>query len=198
MKYLYWFAAAVVIALGVYLSTHISLEPQSISKIEFTQVSIPEEFGKMIFERVRREVKQAPIIFVGVTPGQIEDLELWRGFFEANQEPGSRYDVIVVESMLPYVEIFNNGMHLPIKEDMTRLVDGIQKARAQGLRVAVIGPHIYSSQLIKNNPVFHLKVDYKVDVTSFTVTKFPLTRDQEEHFEPKCIDGGAVDPAGTS
>lgn len=198
MKYLYWLAAAFVIAVGIYFSTQFSVQPQSISKISFAQVSTPEDFGKQVFEHLHEEVKKAPVVVLGVTPNQIEDLELWRGFFEANQAPDSKYDVIVVESMLPYVEIFNNGMHLQVKDEMPRLVEGIQKARAQGLRVAVIVPNIYSSQLISKNPVARLKEEFKIDITSFVVSKFPLTREQEEGFEPKCFDGGNVDPAGTS
>lgn len=202
MKYLYWLGAIVVVALGIYFSTQfsklVSVEERSILKIKFTQVAVPEDFGKLVFEHLREEVKASPVLFLGVTPNQIEDLELWRGFMEANQEPGSRYDVIVVESMLPYVEIFNNGMHLQIKEDIARLAEGIQKARSQGLRVAVIVPNIYSVQLIPNNPVMRLHDEFKLQATSLTVAKFPLTRDQEKVFEPKCIDSGEVDPAGTS
>lgn len=198
MKYIYWLGAVAVIALGVYFSTQMSVKPQSISKLEFSQFLTPEEFGKTIFETLRREIKAAPVLVLGVTPNQIEDLELWRGFLEANQEKDSKYDVIVVESMLPYVEIFNSGMHLQTKEEMPRLVEGINKARAQGLRVAIIVPNIYASQLIKENPVDRLKEEFKIAVTSLTVSKFPLTRDQEASFSPSCPTGGATDPAGTS
>ncbi|MDG0815233.1 hypothetical protein [Bdellovibrio svalbardensis] len=198
MKYFYWLGAAAVIALGIYFSTQISVKPQSLSKLELTQVAVPEDLGKLVFENLRREVKAAPVLMLGVTPNQIEDLELWRGFLEANQEQGSKYDLIVVESMLPYVEIFNNGMHLQVKDEMPRMVEGINKALAQGLRVVIIVPSIYASQLIKSNPVSRLKEEFKVDVTSMSVSKFPLTREQEASFDPACSAGGAVDPAGTS
>jgi len=198
MKYIYWIAAVLVIALGVYFSIQFTIAPQSIPKINFSQVAQPEQLGKGVFERLRLEIREAPVVLLGVTPNKIEDVELWRGFFEANQEAGSKYDVIVVESMLPYVEIFPTAMHLQVKEDMPRLVEGIKKAREQGLRVAVIVPNIYSSQLIKNNPASNLKTQYNLDITSFSISKFPVTREQESTFEPLCVDGGAVDPAGTS
>ncbi|MBO9666676.1 MAG: hypothetical protein J7501_07655 [Bdellovibrio sp.] len=198
MKYLYWVGAVAVVALGVYFSMNFSVGPESLPKINFTQVSVPEEMGQQVFEKLRAEVKAAPILILGVTPNKIEDMELWRGFFEANQEQGSKYDVIIVEPMLPYVELFNGGIYVPMKEDMPRFVDGIQKAREKGLRVAAVVPNIYASQLIENNPVSKVKADYKLDVTSLSVSNFPVTRAQEEVFEPKCIDGGAVDPAGTS
>lgn len=198
MKYLYWVGAVAVIALGIYISMSLSVGPESLPKIEFTQVSTPEDMGKAVFEKLREEIKAAPIAILGVTPNKIEDMELWRGFFETNQEAGLKYDVIIVEPMLPYVELFNSGVYIAMKEEMPRLVEGINKARAEGLRVAVVVPNIYASQLLDANPVAKLKTDYKLDVTSFSVSNFPVTRQQEEAFTPKCIDGGAVDPQGTS
>ncbi len=197
MKYFYWFCAIAVIALGIYFAANFSIQPQSIGKIKFSQVSTPEEFGKAVYERLRLEVREAPIVLLGVTPNQIEDMELWRGFFEANQEPGSKYDMIVVEPMLPYVELFNSNMRIDIKEETARFVEGVKKAREEGLRVAVIVPNIYSSQLLKKNPANRLKDEYKLDVVSFSVTKFPVTREQEQVFEPKCTIEEGKDLAGT-
>lgn len=197
MKYLYWFGATAVLALGLYFSMKVSDQPQSIPKIKFSQFSNPEEFGKEVFEKLRLEIRESPIVFLGVTPNKIEDMEFWRGFLEANQEKGFKYDVIVVEPMLPYVELFDSNMRIDIKEELSRFAEGVKKARAEGLRVAVIVPNIYSSQLIQKNPVSRLKVDYNLDAVSFSVTKFPVTLEQEESFDPKCVFEEGKDLAGT-
>lgn len=197
MKYLYWLGAAFVIALGIYLSMQVSVQPKSTSKIQFSQFSTAEEFGKVVFEKLKSDVKSAPVVLLGVTPNKIEDMEFWRGFLEANQEKGLRYDVVVVEPLLPYVELFNSSMRIDIKEEMPRFVEGINKARAEGLRVAVIVPNIYSSQLITKNPASRLKEEFKLDVVSFSVTKFPVTLEQEESFDPRCVFEEGKDFAGT-
>ncbi|WP_413612705.1 hypothetical protein [Bdellovibrio sp. HCB-110] len=197
MKYFYWICATAVIALGIYFAMNFSIQPQSIPKIKFSQVHTPEELGKGVYERLRLEVKEAPVVLLGVTPNKIEDMELLRGFFEANQEPGSKYDVIVVEPMLPYVELFSSNMRIDIKAEMDRFVEGVKKARAEGLRVAAIVPNVYSSQLLKKNPANRLKDEYKLDIVSFSVTKFPVTREQEQFFEPKCELEEGKDLAGT-
>ncbi len=36
-----------------------------------------------------------------------------------------------------------------------------------------------------------------MDVVSFSITKFPVTREQEESFEPKCAFEESKDLAGT-
>lgn len=198
MKYLYWVSAVAVLVLGVFLSMNFSSQQETQSKINFSQVSIPEDFGKSVFTQLRQEIKDSPVIFLGVTPNQIEDMELWRGFLEANQEVGFKYDMVIVEPMLPYVELFASNMRIDIKTEMGRFVEGVQNARAQGLRVAVIVPNIYSSQLLIKNPVNRVQTEYKIDVMSLSVAKFPLTRQQEEAFEPRCVVGQGKDVEGTS
>lgn len=197
MKYLYWVGAAAVVALGVFFSMNFQIQERSIPKIKFSQVDVPETLGKAVHDRLRLELKEAPVVLLGVTPNQIEDLELWRGFLEANQEPGSKYDVIVVDPQLPFVELFASNMRLDIQNEMDRFVEGIKNAQAQGLRVAAIVPYIYSSQLVKKGPANRLKEQYKLNVTSFSVSKFPVTRQQEESFQPVCELDAGRDLAGT-
>lgn len=197
MKYLYWVGAVAVVALGVYFSMNFQIQERSIPKIKFSQVDIPEKLGKGVYERLRMEIKNSPVVLLGVTPNQIEDLELWRGFLEANQQQGSKYDVIVVDPQLPFVELFASNMRLDIQNEMDRFVEGIKNAQAQGLRVAAIVPYIYSSQLVKKGPALRLKEEHKIDVTSFSVMKFPVTREQEEGFLPLCELDAGRDLAGT-
>lgn len=197
MKYLYWVGAVAVIALGVFFSMNFQIQERSIPKIKFSQVDIPEKLGKGVYERLRMEIKSSPVVLLGVTPNQIEDLELWRGFMEANQEQGSKYDVIVVDPQLPFVELFASNMRLDIQTEMDRFVEGIKNAQAQGLRVAAIVPYIYSSQLVKKGPANRLKEEHNIEVTSFSVMKFPATREQEEGFLPLCELDAGRDLAGT-
>ncbi|MEK2689119.1 hypothetical protein [Bdellovibrio sp. GT3] len=198
MKHLYWIVAVALIALGIFAMSKLNVGPETETKIGFTHVSQPEDMGALVFENLQAQLKAAPVIVLGVTPNKIEEMELVKGFIEKSQEAGSKYDLVIVEPMLPYVELFREAVYIPIKDEMPRLVEGIKKAQSEGLRVAVIVPNIYSSQLLEANPVWKLKNEYQLDVTSLSVSTYPVTREQEQHFEPKCFDGGAVDPAGTS
>ena len=153
----------------------------------------------MVLKELPLEIRESPVIFLGVTPNQIEDLELWRGFLEVNQGVGLMYDVLLMEPMLPYIEIFNVGMRIDMKDEMARLAEGIKKARLANLRVAVIVPTIYSTHLLKNNPYNRLKEQYQIEGMSISIAKFPVTKEQEQSFEPRCIVEGANarDSSGT-
>lgn len=197
MKYTYWIGAIIVLGLGIYLSTAIQVHPETHTKVKFSQVSTPEEFGQTVLAQLNQEIKTAPVVLLGVTPNRIEDVELWRGFLNANQQPGMKYDVVIVEPNLPYVELFEASLRVDIKNEMGRFVEGLNKARAEGLRVAVVVPNIYSSQLLLKNPVARLISEFKLNVLSLTVSKFPVTREQEAAFEPACIIEEGKDREGT-
>jgi hypothetical protein len=197
MKKLYWICACSVLLGGLYAANKIKIAPETSVKVHLTQVSTPEEMGQMVFAQLREDIRDNPLLLLGVTPNKIEDIELLQGFLAANQENGSRYDVLIAEPQLPYIELFKNILRIDIKDEMSRFVEGLRKAREQGLRIAVITPNIYSSQLLKRNPADRLKTEYGMEFLSLSVTKFPLTREQEESFEPKCIIEDGRDLLGT-
>lgn len=186
MKYVYWSAVLLVIALGLGLAVSYSLEPHSVPKIKFSQVDHAARFGEAVLQRMREEVRENPLVFLGVMPGQVEDLELWKGFLDANQEPGSKYDFIIVEPQLPYIDLIPAQLKIDIKEERPRFVEGVKKALAEGLRVAVIVPSIYASHLLPQNPADLLKNQDGLQFISFSVVKYPLTSQQEKDFEPRC------------
>jgi hypothetical protein len=198
MKYLYWVFAGLLVVGGIYLSMSVSVAPESVSKIAFGQFTYPEDLGNEVYEKLKEEIKESPLVMLGVTPNQIEDVELWRGFLEtAGKDPATKYDVIIVEPKLPYVELLPSNLRIELKEEMSRFVDGVKKARTEGLRVAVVVPSIYSSQVIKGNPVDRLKTEFGMNFTSLSVTKFPVTDEQEKVFEPLCAVEDRQDKEGT-
>lgn len=197
MKYLYWVGAALVVGVGVWLTTLVNPQPVTKNIIPFAQFEAPEDLGKQIYTALQSEVKRAPIILLGVTPNQVEDMEVWRGFLQSNQEAGSKYEIVAVEPMLPYVELFESNLRFNIRDDMPRFVEGVKKALEQGLRVAVLVPNIYSSQLIASNPVERLQQSFETPILSLSIAKFPVTPQQAEVFEPACVLEQGKDPGGT-
>ena len=196
-KYAYWTFVGLVVALGLYLIANSSLEPQSVPKIRYSEVATPERFGEAVFQRMREEVRQAPFVLLGVTPNQSEDIGVWKGFLEAAaKEPGYKYDMVIVEPALSYVDQIPYQMKIDMKEEMDRLVEGVNNALAKNLRVAMIVPTIYSTQLLLHNPAYILKNEKGLHVTSFSISKYPVTYEQEKVFEPRCsVD--KEDPQGT-
>lgn len=193
---MYWVGVALVIGIGIWLSTLVEPQPATKSVIPFSQFETPEDLGKEIARVLQGEVQTSPVVLLGVTPNQVEDMEVWRGFLLANQGPGLKYEIIAVEPMLPYVELFETNLRFNIRDDMPRFVEGVKKALGEGMRVAVLVPHVYSSQLLKGNPADRLKKEFQLPVLSLSISKFPVTAQQAEVFDPPCVLEESKDPSG--
>lgn len=185
-KYTYWIVATLIMGSLIYLISRPELEPQNLPKIKFTQVENPAVFGEAIFKQLHAEVSQSPILFLGVTPEHLEDLEVWKAFLNANTEQGMRYDMVIVESQLPHVDMIPATMKIELKTEMDRFAEGVKAARERNLRVAVIMPTIYASQLLSRNPADVLKNEKALQFTSFSIVKFPASLDKEATFQPAC------------
>lgn len=185
-KYIYWIGVLAVLGLGILLITNAGLEPHSVPKIKYSQVEHPERFGEAIYQRMRQEVAAASVVMLGVTPDYPEDLQVWNGFLKATAQAGVGYDMVIVEPKLAGIETIPHQLKMDLKQEMNTLIEGIKKAQEQKLRVAIIVPSIYSSQLLAQNPAGILKKDKGLVFTSFNIVKFPFSNDEEENFEPKC------------
>ncbi len=185
-KYTYWIVATLIMGSLIYLISRPELEPQNLPKIKFTQVENPAIFGELILKQLQTEVRLSPVLLLGVTPEYPEDLELWKAFLAANTEPGLRYDMVIVDPQLPRIETIPTTLKMDLKTEMDRFAKGIMVARAQNMRVAVIVPTIYASQLLSRNPADILKNAKAVEFTSFSIVKFPKSLEQAATFQPGC------------
>lgn len=185
-KYTYWAFAALILGTVIYFISRPELEPQNLPKIQYTQVASPAEFGELIFKKLTEDVRQAPVLFLGVTPDQVEDLEVWKSFLAAAALTDLRYDMIIAEPQLPFIELLSPQMMMDLKTERDRFVEGVRAAQAKGMRVAVIVPTIYSSQLLTRNPADLLKTVHSLNFTSFSIAKYPVTIEQEAVFQPGC------------
>lgn len=185
MKYIYWIVLSLVIVGGLGASVYFGSMKPNQAVIEYTQVETPELMGEAVFKALEAQWKQNSVLFLGVTPNQIEDVELLRGFFELVQKSADAYQVLGVEQNLPYVELLESNLRLDTKAEMDRLVQGIQDARAQGLRVAVVMPTIYSTQTLKHNLAAKLS-EKGLSFVSLSIAKYPITEEQAQSFDPVC------------
>lgn len=185
MKYTYWITLSLVVFLGVSASIYMGSKSPNIPLIEYTQVEAPEELGSLIFQGLEVQLSQSPVLFLGVMPNMIEDIEVLKGFFEAVQKKSRKFDIVGVEQNLPYVELLESNLRFDGKEEVDRLFNGIIEAQKQKLRIAVVLPTIYATQILKSNLASKLK-ERGLKFTSISIAKYPISKEQEESFDPVC------------
>lgn len=143
-----------------------------------------------IILRLNQEIKGAPLLMLGVTPGRKMDLEVWKAFLEQSQIPELQYQALIVDPELPFAsEMFPSAVKLDIKADVARFIEGAKKAREQGLRMAVIVPSIYASQRLQGNPADRIRKESDLTPMSFSIMGFPRSTEQEAAMPIKCVMG---------
>ncbi|RYZ81626.1 MAG: hypothetical protein EOP06_23180 [Proteobacteria bacterium] len=190
MKYIYWICASIVLLSGIGFSVYFGVQPKSIPKITYSHFETPSKLADAIVLRMNQELKGMPLVFLGVMPGRTQDLEVWKSFLQQSHIPGMQYQALVVDPDLPgAVEAFPGAVKIDLQRETERFIEGAKKAREQGLRMAVIVPTIYSSQILKDNPVSTIKKTSDLQPASFSLVGFPRNADQEKTQDLPCLMG---------
>jgi hypothetical protein len=187
MKYLYALAVVVVMSIGIAVSIYLGHQPQSIVRVTYHGFQGPKEMTDALHTLLRDPLKEAPLLLLGVTPGEPHDLEFWREFLVANGQGGDAYQVIVVDPKLPgAVGVFPKAVQLDLKNEIERFAEGVNNAKAKGLRMAVIAPTIYTSQAINGNSAQILESHFKLKPFSLSLVKFPRSEAEQENSDIPC------------
>lgn len=187
MKFIYAFCVILVLGAGLWFSFYINEQPRSISRIEYSPYDSSNDFVSLLHSNLQNQIKSAPILLLGVTPGSRQDLEFWKAFLELNTDPTLAYKAIVIDPKLPgAAEIFPESVKMDFKNELQRFSEGAKNAQAQSLRMAVIVPTIYSAQVLEEGPAHLLKMNYQLQPTSLSLVRFPRALPEEANVEHPC------------
>ncbi|RYZ71376.1 MAG: hypothetical protein EOP09_04735 [Proteobacteria bacterium] len=88
-------------------------------------------------------------------------------------------------------EMFPSAVKIDLKKELNRFIEGAKNAQAQGVRMAVIVPTIYATQILKDNPSYVIKTTTDLKPASFSLIGFARTPEQEQKQEIRCVIGEA-------
>lgn len=193
-KRIYWVLFGLIMLSGLVTMIYFGIQPRPVPKIRISHFENHTVLANSILLRLREEIRQSPLIFLGVEPERPEHLQIWKELLRLNQEPGSRYDVLVIEQFLGVLD-FPEASQVATKENFEVFFEGTEKALKEGKRVAVIVPTIYASQAVHGNLANSYKIQSKSQPMSLSLTDFPRSRAAEKDMLHPCIVEG-VDISG--
>ncbi|MFP5520050.1 MAG: hypothetical protein ACLGGX_09115 [Bdellovibrionia bacterium] len=188
MKNIYtWFLLALVVG-GLALSFYLGNQHFDTVVIDVLEVEHPESFADQAFETLNSQPEGlASVLFLGVEPGQVEDLEVWRRFVgNINKLDPENPVYVMAEAQLPFVDLVSAQMLVNLKEERQKVATILQKVVAEKQRAVVIAPNIYTSQLLEKGPAKLYIQEHQLQFTSLSIVKFPITPGQAEVFDPPC------------
>lgn len=196
MKYIYGIFIGLATLIGLVWVIHLGLEGKPIAKIKLSEFSSNSIIAESILMRLRQELKDHQIVFLGVDPAEPEHQDIWKHFLQLAFEPGWKFDEIYFEKGLVST---NEGtpfglnekiIDFKMKEQDLKLLWASSEYREK--RIAVVVPHIFSSQLIKDNPVQRVKVNPNEGrILSITLVPMGLNADDAVVKRLPCAAEGA-------
>ncbi len=157
MKYFYGLFIGSLTLVALAWIIHLSLNGKPISKIKLSEFTSPHHIAESLSMRLRQEIKDHSILFLGLDIDQPEHIQIWIEFLKLIKEPGWKFDEIIVEEglNLPALGLGEVVLNVKANEDLLK-VKWLSEINLNK-RIVVIVPDIYSSQLLKDNPIQRLK-----------------------------------------
>lgn len=186
MKYLYWIGVVVVLIGGLVASLYFGIQPRTLPKITTSYFQSEDEMAKAISQRLRQELFDYDILFLGAEPGRPEHFKMWLSFLaEQKKEAASAYPVLIVDPEYKASlsaedsKLLSGAQEMSLKNSIADVAEVVKNARTQQRRVAFLAPNLYTSQMLQQSPTHRLKQEFQLRTASFSAVYFPFTEKEE-------------------
>jgi hypothetical protein len=191
----YWIVVGLVLICGVFATLYFGLQSGTVTKISFSEFSSQDAVADSILLHLREELKQSPIVLLGVEPAVPEQMQVWAHLLKSNQEAGLKFDHIVIDQFLKSEGLLVGAEKTDTKENLTQVIQVLTDLQAKGQRVVLIVPTIYATQMVPGNVASILKDQAHLNILSLSLADFPRSREEEKAMRFPCSVGDA-DPTG--
>lgn len=191
----YWIVVGLVLISGVFATLYFGLQPGSVMKISFAEFPSQDAVADSILLHLHEELKQSPIVLLGVEPEVPEQIQVWDHLLKSNQEAGLKFDHVVIDQFLKTEGFFAGAEKTDTKENLTQVIQVLTDLQAKGQRIVLILPTVYASQMVPGNVASILKEQAHLNILSLSLADFPRSRSDEKVMRFPCsVDD--LDPTG--
>jgi hypothetical protein len=160
----------------------------------------PAEIGAVVFRRFYAEIRERHVVVFGSPAQPAFHRDVLAGFLAAAAQDGAPFGALVVEEQMPDV-VTPEGLRVvrvpSNTETQAELIDAIREAEGKNQRVLVYLPSVFSTHLLKGNPIHRLEKTLGHALFSITSAPLALANDQEYLVDPSCV-GSERDNLGVS
>jgi hypothetical protein len=160
----------------------------------------PTEIGALVFRRFYAEIGERKIVVFGTPSEPAYHREIVEGFLAAAKHDGSPFDVMIVEEQMPDIQKPEGLIEKRVPTNsptQAELVDALREVQSKGERAFVYMPSVFSTHILKGNPVERLEKTLGTKLFSITTAPLALANDQEYIVDPPCV-GSERDSMGVS
>jgi hypothetical protein len=206
MKKLYFFLIFAMLTAGVFLLLK-TVKPQPVGILKPSFFSNPTEIGAVVFRRFYSPLETQPVVVFGIPPQPVWHQDIILGFLRAAKAEGHPYDVVVAEPQMPPLDYSGlttlNGSAIEVilmsfnQEVASEFGDKLAALRSEGKKVLVYTASVFSTHILRSNPLVRFEKNHNVRLFSFTSAPLAVKPAQEFLIDPPCL-GSERDQSGTA
>lgn len=160
----------------------------------------PDQIGAVVFRRFYQPMRENKTVVFGIPIEPAFHRDVIQGFLQAAEKDGGHYDLLVVDNQMPDIVVPSTTQIVKVDSNTStqaELVDAVMKAEASGKHTLVLLPNVYSTHILKGNPLTRLEKTLGHKLFSISTAPLALANDQEYLVDPACV-GSERDNMGTS
>lgn len=186
---LIWVFGIVILALGVFVYLILGDTPQTVPKITLSYFTDEQEISDSIAKILYQELNQNPYYWIGLEPEKNEEIGV---LLKLKQEIARHQKVqrVFVDSELELkpdvISQIGATDIISVKDDVYNLGEKLQKLENDKIPYIVITAAIYSTSILKQNPIFKIKEKYHLNPMTFSFSYFPIDQNDEENMIFPC------------
>lgn len=160
----------------------------------------PQEIGAVVFRRFYESIREGKTVVFGTPMQPAFHREILQGFLQAAESDGLHFDTVIAEQQMPdiVVPVGTKLERVATNSDLqAELIDAVTKSEAAGKHALIYMPSVFSTHVLKGNPIWRLEKTLGRPLLSITTAPLSLANDQEYIVDPSCV-GAERDNTGTS
>lgn len=181
MKPIYLIFTASLIGIGAFFALNVGDSQKTVPKIKLSYFVDMNEFSSAINQRLQQELSKENIIFFGVEPEKKEHLHLAIQFKNDLEKNKGLFDAVWVDQELELQasDLMDLGTYenVLMKENWFEIAENISNLKDK--KIFVLTASIYSTNLLKQNPLSKIKTKAKIQPMTFSVGYFSIDTPKE-------------------
>ncbi len=186
---LFWVIGVIAVSMGLFVYLFISDAPKTVPKIKLSYFVDEQEIAESITKRLSQEMSFAKNYWVGVEPEKREQLGVALKL-KNEIEKKAAFDKIFIDAELSLpaeaAQMFGTTETVAIKDNLFNFGEVLAGLEKQNKSYFVLTAAIYTTSMLKNNPVHKIKEKNNLKPMTFSFGYFSTTPEDENNNLFRC------------
>lgn len=185
-KSIIWPFIVVALAIGVFLYFFLGEASKTLPKIRPSYFVNETEIADSIFKILNKEMTQTPFYWLGIEPEKPEQVPVVLELIKQIQQTHKIVHLFVDSELKLQPELFNQAEFVALKANIFEIGEKLAQLEKEKTPYILLTASIYSTNFLKENPIYKIKTNYSIKPLSFSFAFLPTNVEDENQMTFRC------------